>query len=207
MNIPAALSAAMVLRGFQTLLMDLLLEPEFAADMISFAGEVSNISIEAIDGAVDIDGVLLTGAFDNLDMIGPDAMREFSLPRLRASERRIHGLGLPVMFHPHGALTSDGEALEILDEMLEIGFECMYYGETIDPETMKRHAKGKCSLCGGIDTFTSIYLGPDERVHKDVSDHLARFDDGCHIFSPSCSVDRGLPLDRMEMMMRTVRNH
>ena len=208
MNIPAPLSTAMVLRGLQTFLMDLYLEPEFSKDMISFAGDVSKNSIDVIAGNADIDGVLLTAAYDNLDMIGPDAMKEFSFPGLRASEKFIHGLGLPVMFHPHGALTSDDAATTVLDEMLDMGFDCLYYGETIDAAKIKEHADGKCALCGGIDTFTTIYLGPDERVRSDVDRYLDHFTEySGYIFSPSCSVDRGLPLRRMEKMMRTVRGH
>ena len=109
------------------------------------------------------------------------------------------------MFHPHGGLTEDTASEIILDEMIAIGFDCFYYGETIDPNKMLAHANGRCSLCGGIDTFTTIYLGPDGRVRDDVSRYLEHFDRD-YIFSPSCSVDRKLSLPRLRIMMDAVRS-
>ena len=205
MNIPAAMSTAMVLRGLESFLMDLLLDPGYSNDLISFSADVSRTSIETVSETIELDGVLLTAAYDNLDMIGQDALREFSFPWLRASEKHIHGLGLPIMFHPHGGLTNDDAAEAILDEMVMMGFDCFYYGETIDPIKMLAHTDGKCSLCGGIDTFTTIFLGPDDRVRDDVSHYLGYFDQN-YIFSPSCSVDRKLSLPRLKIMMDTVRS-
>jgi Uroporphyrinogen-III decarboxylase len=203
MNIPAAMSTAMVLRGLENFLMDLSLEPRYSHELISFAADVSRISVEVMSQRVDLDAVLLTAAYDNLDMVGQDMLREFSFPWLKASEKHIHGLGIPIMFHPHGGLTDNVDSERVLDEMIDVGFDSFYYGEMIDPDVMLAHTEGKCSLCGGIDTFTTIYLGPDERVRDDVSRYLKHFD-GNYIFSPSCSVDRKLSLPRLKIMMDTV---
>ena len=203
MNIPAAMSTAMVLRGLENFLMDLSMDPGYSHELISFAADVSRISVDVMSQRVDLDAVLLTAAYDNLDMVGQDMLREFSFPWLKMSEKHIHGLGIPIMFHPHGGLTNDIGSEMILDEMIGMGFDCFYYGETIDPKIMLAHAQGKCSLCGGIDTFTTIYLGPDERVRDDVSRYLKHFE-GNYIFSPSCSVDRKLSLPRLKIMMDTI---
>jgi len=203
MNIPAAMSTAMVLRGLENFLMDLSMNPGYSHELISFAADVSKTSIDVVSHKVDLDAVLLTAAYDNLDMIGQDMLREFSFPWLRKSEKHIHNLGIPIMFHPHGGLTEDVDSERILSEMIDMGFDCFYYGETIDHNKMLAHAHDKCSLCGGIDTFTTIYLGPDERVRDDVSRYLKHFD-GNYIFSPSCSVDRKLSLPRLKIMMDTI---
>jgi Uroporphyrinogen-III decarboxylase len=204
MNIPAPMSTAMVMRGLERFLMDLILEPKYSHDLISFGSDVMRTSIECVSQNVELDAVLLTAAYDNLDMVGSDALREFSFPGLKDSERFIHDLGLPIMFHPHGGFTADLTGEMILDEMIDMKFDCFYYGETIDPVKMLDHASKKCSLCGGIDTFTTIYIGPDERVEKDVSDYLECFN-GNFVFSPSCSVDRGLSLKRLKIMTDTVK--
>ena len=203
MNIPAAMSTAMVLRGLENFLMDLSLDPGYSHKLISFAADVSRTSVDVMSQRVDLDAVLLTAAYDNLDMVGQDMLREFSFPWLKRSEKHIHGLGIPIMFHPHGGLTENADSEKILDEMIGMGFDCFYYGETIDPKIMLAHAEDRCSLCGGIDTFTTIYIGPDERVMDDVSHYLKHFD-GNYIFSPSCSVDRKLSLPRLKIMMDTV---
>ena len=205
MNIPAPFSMSVMLRGLEALLMDLVLEPRYSEELIAFGKAVMHTSIEKISDSVDLDAVLMTGSSDNLDLIGQDALRRFSYPGLRDSVKFIHSRNLPIMFHPHGGFTSDADSEKVLDEMIGMGMECFYYGEAIDSVKMKEHAEGKCSLCGGPDTFTTIYLGPDERVKKDVSEYM-RIHDRNYIFATSCSVDRGLSMNRMKMMVDAVRS-
>ncbi|WP_049796330.1 uroporphyrinogen decarboxylase family protein [Methanomassiliicoccus luminyensis] len=207
MNIPAPMSTAVPLRGLQTFLMDLYLDPGLARDLIRFGGEVSKITIEGVSAETDLDAVLLTAAFDNIDLIGPDALRSFSFGELRGSMSNIRKLGLPIVFHPHSVFTSDEAGAQILSEMIGMGVDCLYYGESNDPGKMVSLIDGKCSIMGGIDTFTTICLGPDDRVARDVNDCLGHFDDVSYIFTCSCSVDRGLPLGRMKLMADAVRSY
>ena len=206
MNIPAPFSISVMLRGLESMLMDLILEPRYSDELTAFGKDVMHTSIETITDSVELDTVLMTGSSDNLDLIGTDALRRFSYPGLRSSVEFIHSHSLPVMFHPHGGFTTDADSENVLDDMIDFGIECFYYGEAIDSLKMKKHAEGKCALCGGVDTFTTIYLGPDERVKKDVSEYM-RIHDHDYIFAPSCSVDRGLSLSRMKMMVDTVRSY
>jgi len=206
MNIPAPFSMSVMFRGLEPMLMDLVLEPGYSKELVAFGEDVMHTSIGVISNAVDLDAILMTGSSDNLDLIGQDALRKFAYPGLKSSVKFVHSCDLPIMFHPHGGLTADEDSEKVLDETLGMGMECLYYGEAIDSEKMKRHAEGKCSLCGGADTFTTIYLGPDERVKKDVSEYM-RIHDHDYIFAASCSVDRGLSLNRMKMMVDAVRSY
>ena len=205
MNIPAPFSLGTMLRGLEPMLMDLVLEPDYTDDLIAFGKDVMHTSIESVICEVDIDAVLMTASMDNPDLMGPDALKRFSYPGLKASEQFIHNHGIPIMFHPHGGFTSDPEWEKVLDDMIGIGTECFYYGEAIDSRKMRSHADGKCALCGGVDTFTTIYLGSEERIRNDVFEYL-EIHDSDFIFTASCSVDRGLPLDKMGMMMDAVRS-
>ena len=206
MNIPVPFSMAVMMRGLEPMLMDLLLEPDYCNDVIAFGKDVTLTSIETVMASADMDAVLLTGSSDNLDLLGFDALRNFSYPGLKSAVKFVHDRDVPIMFHPHGGFTNDNDSEKVLDEMMGMGMECFYYGEAIDSVKMKNHAKGKCALCGGVDTFTTIYLGPDERVKKDVSEYM-KIHDNNYIFTASCSVDRGLSLNRMKMMTDAVRSY
>lgn len=207
MNIPAPMSVAVPMRGLQTFLLDLLLEPDFAREQIKFGGEVTRISIERVASETELDAVLLTAAFDNLDIVGPDILRSFSFGGLRRTIANIRRLGLPVVFHPHSVFTADDYGREVLGEEQDMGVDCLYYGESNDPHVIRDLVRGRCSLMGGIDTFTTIYLGPDERVGRDVNECMGHFEDEPFLFSCSCSVDRGLPLERMRIMVDAVRGY
>ena len=205
MNIPVPFSMAVMMRGLEPMLMDLLLEPAYSKDLISFGKDVMHTSIECVAESVELDAILMTGSSDNPDLIGSDALKKFSYPGLRDSVRFVHEHDIPIMFHPHGGFTSDPDSEKVLDEIIEMGMECLYYGEAIDSVKMKNHAEEKCSLCGGVDTFTTIFMGSEERIKKDVSEYL-KIHDRNYIFSASCSVDRGISLERMKMMTDAVRS-
>ena len=116
----------------------------------------------------------------------------------------IKEYGLPVLFHPHGTLTS-GNGIDALDRFIDIGYECIYYGEGIDQRKMSDLTRGRCSIMGGIDTASTIYLGPDERVVKDTAKVIDDADGSDFIFTCSCSVDAGLNKDRLKLMVDTVK--
>ena len=59
---------------------------------------------------------------------------------------------------------------------------------------------------GGVDTATTIYLGPDERVVRDTNGVLDDTEGSDFIFTCSCSVDAGLDRERLKLMMDTVKN-
>ena len=58
---------------------------------------------------------------------------------------------------------------------------------------------------GGIDTFTTIYLGNNDRVIADTKDVIDAMTDSHFIFTCSCSVDGDLDIDKMRLMIDTVK--
>ena len=112
---------------------------------------------------------------------------------------------VPVIFHPHGSL-SDGTGTESLDRFIDVGFECIYYGENCDHEKMRSLTEGRTSVMGGIDTSQTIFLGNDERIVKDTEAVLDGSEGHDYMFSCSCSIDRGLDPGKLKLMADTVRN-
>ena len=197
-------SMAATMRGLEPFLMDLHTDDMFVNDLISFETEVFRIVVEELMG-LDTDATILVAPYDDADMLGPDIMKKLAFPGMKESIEETRRDGLPVMFHHHGTFLSE-RGRSALRDILSLRPDCFYYGEENDHSIMSQETSGKCTVAGGIDTFTTIYLGPDERVKRDTEEMLSKMKNKNFIFSCSCSVDRGLPLDRMKIMMDTVRS-
>jgi Uroporphyrinogen-III decarboxylase len=202
MNMVSPFSAAASMRGLETFLMDLCTEKEYIGDLLQFENELFAVMFDELKD-VDADAMLLAAPYDNVDMIDA-GMMELAFRSLRNVSKTAHAEGLPLMLHPHGSFTSE-HGRESLEELLMLPADCLYYGESNDHHEMRISMKGRCALAGGIDTFTTIYLGTDERVRKDVNNVMDAMKGENFIFTCSCSVDRGLSLERMRDMMEAVR--
>jgi len=202
LNMVSPFSAAASMRGLETFLMDLCIEKEYVGDMLQFENDLFYVMFDELKD-VDADALLLAAPYDNVDMIDADMM-DSALRSLRIVSKASHAEGIPLMLHPHGSFTSE-HGKGSLEELLLLPVDCLYYGESNDHSKMRKMVKRRCVLAGGIDTFTTIYLGPDERVRNDVNDVMSSVKDENFIFTCSCSVDRGLSLERMKIMMDAVR--
>lgn len=194
-----------VLRGIEHFLMDTMSGNGYFEDLLDFSLKVSNIIAEKICGTGTCDAIMLPGAYDNIGLVGLDTLKRYCIPGLSSVYNAITKYRLPVMFHPHGTLTED-DGVDALDLFLDIGYDCIYYGEDNDHRRMGELTHGKCSVMGGIDTASTIYLGPDERVVRDTNNIIGQMEGKDYIFTCSCSVDYGLDKGRLKLMIDTVKN-
>ena len=193
-----------VLRGLEYFLMDLISGNGYVERLLRFSQNVSDIITEKICSTGTCDGIMLPGAYDNVDIIGMDSLKKYCIPSLESTNRTIGKSDLPMIFHPHGVLT-EGHGTEALKMFLELGYDCIYYGEDNDHRRIGELTQGRCSVMGGVDTASTIYLGPDERVVKDTENIIGQMEGMDYIFTCSCSVDYGLDRGRLKLMMDTVR--
>ncbi len=205
-TIPSVLLMAATNRGVEALLMDMMVDTDYLRDLMIFSKDVVEYVSDRMFNEAGPDLVVIPGAYDNIDLLGEESLTDVSLPDLKWLYDRCNGNGLDVILHPHGVLTSE-TGRRTLDLFIDIGFECIYYGEYNDHRTMGELCDGRTACMGGIDSATTIFLGPDERVVKDTTDVLDAMRDRRFIYSCSCSVDRGLDPDRMRLMMDTVREY
>jgi uroporphyrinogen-III decarboxylase len=201
---PSPFTLSVALRGFEAMMMDTILDPSFVRDLVQFSSDVIDITMEKVLSSCDVDVVIMSGAYDNVDMLGPDAFEDVPMTSLSHMFRRAKGFGLPVGFHPHGVLSADFNS-DALGALIGSGIDCLYYGEANDPMKLLERTRGAVSIMGGIDTFTTIFLGPNERVVEDTRRCMETFKGEDYIFSCSCSVDRGLSMERMKVMANTVK--
>ena len=204
--VPSPFLFSAVLRGLEPLLMDMMDRPDYVEDLMSFTTACCEELARRHMDETESECSIIPGAYDNLDLISFDDLNRICIPSLKRVRSILSRDSRPVIFHPHGALTlSPGR--DAFESFVEIGFDCIYYGENCDHGEMCRIADGKVSVMGGIDTATTIFLGDDDTVRKDTKSVLEATDGYDFIYSCSCSIDRNLNAGKLKVMMDTVLDH
>lgn len=204
--IPSPFLFSAILRGLETLMMDLLSDRDYVKDIMAFSSGCCNVLTERHVKETGSDCSIIPGAYDNVDLIGAETVRDVCLPPLKDIIAILHDGGMPIIFHPHGEFTKE-PGTGTLEDFIEAGFDCIYYGENCDHRKMCQITDGRVSVMGGIDTAVTIFMGPDERVRTDTENVLSETDGYDFIYSCSCSIDRNLDKDKLRIMMDTVRAH
>ena len=201
--IPSPFSVASNLRGLEPWLMDIMLEPDYTNDLLNFTKEVSSIFAGTILQRGEPDFALMTGAFDNPDLIGIETMGVLCIPGIISQSKIAKDNGLNLVYHPHCSFTEECNR-GALDLYLKADVDCIYYGENNDHKILRHLAEDRCSLMGGIDTSSSIYLGPTERAIGDAKRVVDEMRGSHYIFTFSCSIDYGLDKERVAATMNWV---
>ena len=203
---PAPFSIGCMLRGLEPMLMDTIAEKEYTEELLKFAMKTGGIVRDIILSEGNPDFGMVTGAFDNPDIMSLEDVRKCCLPGVERNLRKIKECGIPSVYHPHGQFTKKpGESL--VNDYRTMSIDCLYYGENNEHSLMSKITKGDFSLMGGIDTFTTIYLGDERRVVSDTEDVLKAMDGVPYTFTCSCSVDGDLDVRKMKVMIDTVKRH
>ena len=184
---PSPMSLGCQLRGYEAFVMESITEPDYINDE-----DLANYS-------------MITSAFDIPEVFGPDYYREKIVPTYKDSVELARSYGLSTLIHPHGCLT-DEDGSDNLDRIVGTGVDSIYFGENNDVYRLADHCRGKVSLIGGVDSFTTIFLGDEERIRKDVGSFVDAFKDMPYIMSCSCSVESFLPTEKMRIMVDCTRS-
>jgi uroporphyrinogen-III decarboxylase len=203
MNVGGPVNTAGNLRGLETLMMDVILNPDVVSGLMAFSEGVIRSTAEYI-GTDCADALFLAAASDNPDMLGLEEYKKISLPHVKSITEFCHGMGLPVIFHPHG-LFSTGDRRDVLKASLDTGVDGFQFAEDNTPEGILKETRGRCCVMGGLDAFNVLLLGPDERIVRSVDSVLDVLFGEDYIMTCSCSVNRGMPLDNVKTMVDAAR--
>jgi len=162
----AAFMWSVYLNNIENLLMNLLIEPEFAHALLD---RVVEINIHIIRNAIRIgaDAIVLGDDYaDNSGpMMSPQVFREFILPRLKKVVHAIHEEGALVVKH------SDGNIWKILDDIVETGADGLNPIEPcagMDIVEVKRQYGKRICLLGNIDCGHLLSSGTVQEVREAV---------------------------------------
>jgi len=138
-------------RGMEDLLADYLLNPEFVEKLYDkiYAFETVKAEVAARAG-VDMFGIGGDIAMQDRVIMGPDNWRRIDKPRLAALIATVKS----VKPDTHIFIHSDGDLTEIMDDLIEIGFDVIdpIQPECMDPVEVKKRWGDRITLhgCGSL---------------------------------------------------------
>lgn len=200
-NIEGPVTKAALLRGMENLALDMFFDKDLASRYVDYATDLSLEYLKVIDSQADLDCCFLASASDNPDIFGGEAFLRFTVPNLRRLKEASAVLGLPTIFHPHGDLSSP-ENLPLMENVIATGVEGFQFAERNDHMALRRAFGKRITLMGGIDAFSTLLLGPVERIVRETEGYLRDFRPwDRYVFMCSCSLHRGMPLAHVDAMM------
>jgi uroporphyrinogen decarboxylase len=191
-------------RGFDELMLDYYINPEFAlrlGDM--FADFFIELEEMAFDMGADfvLDGEDYAGT-KSLWMSG-EMLERFCLPGLRRAIDTAHKKGAPFVKH------CDGAIMPILDLLVEQKIDCLNPIEPaagMDLGVVKKLIGDKVSLWGNVDCAHLLTFGTPEQVREATIQCIKdAAPNGGYILSSSNTIHEAVPPENFLMMNKTVR--
>ena len=198
-NVTGPLTKASVLMGMDVLSMALAENIDFVRDVIKVGTEASYSFLEEIMD--DIDLVFLASASDNPSLFGIGAMESITFPYVKENTTKIHSMGKPVMFHPHGDFVNQ----KLIDSMVSTGVDGFQFAEQNDKCQICRMVDNRCVVMGGTDIVPTLYFGKKDEIVSETERYLSSCSKKRYIFSCSCSLQRGVPMENINIMCSVVK--
>lgn len=151
------------LRGFNTLLIDLLVEPAWVEELLDMIVDIQ-LRLARRFIALGVDGGYFGddyGAQRGM-LFSPALWRQMFKPRLARMFAVFREAGLPVILH------SDGDIREILPDLVDIGLTALnpVQPEVLEHTWLQREFGQQLAFYGGLSTQTVLPRGTPQEVHE-----------------------------------------
>jgi len=189
------------MRGFENMLMDFALNPEFAHALLDkvceFYIEHFTRILQAVPGEIDLVFTADDIAGQNGLLMSLEMWEEFIKPRHVRLNKRIHELGSRVIYHSDGAVTRAIPGL--IDMGIDVLQALQFDAAGMDPVEMKRLYGDRLCFEGGVSVQSTLPFGTPENV-RDEAERLARVlgEGGGYILGPSHVIQAGTPPENIE---------
>jgi MtaA/CmuA family methyltransferase len=203
-NVEGPVTKAGLLRGLDSLLVDMMSDPAAARTAVDFAVELACEHVRSLLEA-GAHFVFVAAASDGPAVIGPRHYLDYSIPGLRAIVAVARERGTPVVFHPHGPFTEE-RFWPLVNAAIATGIVGFQFGEDNDLHIARQRWGDRICILGGVDIPTVLSPGPPERIREATRELMALVGrDGAFILMPSCSVHRGFPIEHLQAMIQAAR--
>jgi uroporphyrinogen decarboxylase len=196
----ALFERAWLLRGFETFLADLVLDPGFTADLLDRIAAIQQVLVQRFI-ALGVDGAYFGddyGAQKNM-LFSPNIWRALIKPRLANLFAPFRAAGLPVLMH------SDGQIATILPDLVEIGLTTLnpVQPEVIDHGWLHNTFDRKLSFYGGVSTQTVLPHGSPDEVSEAVRRAVGALapDRTGLVLAPSHRMMLDIPVENVEALL------
>ena len=204
-NVEGPVTKAGLLRGLDSLLLDMVREPDAARAAVDFAVQLACEHVRVLlDAGAHF--VFVAAASDGPAAIRPKDCFQYTVPGLARIVSAAYERGADVVFHPHGPFTQE-RFWPLIDAAIETGIAGLQFGEGNDLAVARRRWGDRVCILGGVDIPTVLLPGPPERIAEATRAVVTEMGpEGGFVLMPSCSVHRGFPIEHLEAMIRAARD-
>ncbi len=188
--IPGPFTIAGELRGVEDMLMDIMLEPEFAEALVNksidLTGEVARYVL-----TWDLDGLTLGDPTTSGDLLGlPDFIR-FSQPGLIKVGKQIKDAGKDFIIH------MCGDTNDRISEMADAGAQLLSVDVPVDIKAAIEKLNGRVAIDGNIDPAGTMYSGDVAAVRKSAQERLELGGNKGYLLGLGCEIPIGTPIENV----------
>ncbi len=196
---------AWALRGYERLLMDLVLDPDLAERILEIPFRYHMAAAERlVSMGVDM---LWTG--DDIGaqrgmLINPDTWRRFFKPRMAELVSRVKAIKPDLLVAYH----TDGDVREVIPDLIEIGIDVLnpVQPACMDPAELKRDYGDRLLFWGSIDEQGTLPFGTPQDVADEIRLRVETIGKGGGlILGPTHHVQLDTPLENFWSMVDTIR--
>jgi len=207
-HVYGVLTQSIYLRGMENFFMDLVINKEFALELmqqvLEYHVKLYELYLEAVGPFVNIvhtadDLGTQTGPYFSLDMY-----RELIKPKEKVFFNAIKNkTEAKILYH------SDGAIATFIDDLIEIGVDILnpvQPSEAMDPSALKASFGDRISFHGGIDQHRILPQGSTDDVGKEVIKRIKQLaPGGGYILAAAQTIMPEVPGENVVRMFRTAR--
>ncbi|OHB54468.1 MAG: hypothetical protein A2Y07_07140, partial [Planctomycetes bacterium GWF2_50_10] len=195
---------AWTLRGMENLMMDLIADPDFAADLFTRICDYNCLVLTQAIKHLPCEGIYFGddwGTQIGLQM-SPQTWRTLIKPHLKRIYALVRDAGKYVSIH------SCGKVQELFDDLIDIGVNSFnpFQPEVIDIDRATRAYKNRLCFWGGISTQATLPFATQDQVRAEVKHILDLGRSGGIIATPSHSIAPGTNPKNIIAMLETMRD-
>lgn len=192
---------SMYMRGFEKMMMDLIVNKKYAEVLISRIGEIMleicRRSLKSIGRAIDLYGIWDDFATQNGLMISADLWRKYYKPVTKKLIEEAKKYNLLVCFHICGS------CIEIIPDLIEMGVDILdpvqVSAKNMEIGNLKKLFGRDICFHGGIDGQKLIPMGSPKQIMEEVKRIRSIYDDneGGIILGPSHHITPDSPIENI----------
>jgi uroporphyrinogen decarboxylase len=188
------------LRGVEALMLDLVMQPDFASEMLDGASEVITDYIEMFC-ETGIDGIILADPTASGSLVNKKEFNEFSKPYIQQCLNRIEKEGKIPMVHICGDTTT------LLDSIADVGARVFSLDHAVNLRLASRVIDGKMTLLGNLRPFETLYSKDVPGIIEDASTCIDKTDRRNFILGAGCDLLIDTPLAKVMAMKKASKLH
>lgn len=198
MEIEAPFTLAGELRGVEKLMMDTILDPDLAREIVNFSTETVIVYLEEMV-RTDADAIILCDPTASGSLISSEDFQRFSQPYLRECGRRIKDAGKDFIVHICG---DTGDRLE---RVADTGADVFSIDYQLDIAKAMEGIGSRLAILGNVKPAQTLFSGTPEDVRRESLDCVQKGGRKGFILGAGCDIAVGTPLENMRVWHEVVR--